>query len=490
MGRSACTGTLLAWLLVASSCSAAGSQQEAVPTTAAAPTTTVPATTAAPTTTLPATATAAPTTTAPAYDMGEDMADMADVDDMAEGMMEAMPEDMAEGMARMMESMPEDMGEMAESMMGGMSGEMTGMMGMMTQSASLPPCTDRPLSVLPVPRDKILGVVPLGHLKPPEHTQPTDHVYFSIPGYLEMAAPSINLYAASDGRVIRVSRTDYDQDGNTWSDWNLTISICDGRDIRYGHVSTVSTTIQQASNASRTGRCDTYGYGSNQYQYCSADVSLDIVAGELLGTIGGLDTTNTQLDMWAYDNDMAPLAFVNSAAQPSDARQAVCPLDWFTENLRQFLYGLRQEVHLGSAFPADVTVRCGKVLNDVPGTAKGLWYSATEVSGTWQDQLALVDDNTRSARQAISVASTVADPGYWIFSKQSAGSVNRDFAQVQTGSGIHCYGSVALESTGLQASSDRFLIEVVSDNSLRIERQTSNCSGSPAFSSPFEYRRS
>ena len=106
------------------------------------------------------------------------------------------------------------------------------------------------------------------------------------------------------------------------------------------------------------------------------------------------------------------------------------------------------------------------------------------------DQLALVDDNTRSARQAISVASTVADPGYWIFNKQSAGSVKRDFAQVQTGSGIHCYGSFALESNGLQASNDRFLIEVVSDNSLRIERQTGNCSGSPAFSSSFEYRRS
>ena len=64
------------------------------------------------------------------------------------------------------------------------------------------------------------------------------------------------------------------------------------------------------------------------------------------------------------------------------------------------------------------------------------------------------------------------------------------FAQVQTESGIHCYGSFALESNGLQASSDRFLIEVVGDDTLRIERQTSNCSGSPAFSSPFEYRRS
>ncbi|MBT3245310.1 MAG: hypothetical protein HN979_09435 [Actinobacteria bacterium] len=66
-------------------------------------------------------------------------------------------------------------------------------------------------------------------------------------------------------------------------------------------------------------------------------MSVDVVAGEVLGTVGGLDTTNTQLDMWAYDNEMAPLAFANSAAQPSDAMQVACSLDWFTEDLSQFL---------------------------------------------------------------------------------------------------------------------------------------------------------
>ena len=407
---------------------------------------------------------------------------------------------MAEAAAGMAETMPDSMaeiaGEMAESMsgatggMGGMMGMMAGMMGMMSPSAGLPTCTDRPLSVLPLPREKILGVVPLGHLNPPEHTQPTDHVYLSIPGYLEGAAPSVDLHSAGDGRLVRVSRMDYDQDGATWSDWNLTIAVCDGREIRYGHVSTVTAEIQQAANASRTGRCDTYGYGESQYQYCSADVSVDVAAGDLVGTAGGLGTPNTALDLWAYDNEMAPLAFINSAAQPSDARQVTCPLDWFSEDLSQFLYGIRHEVHLGASLPADAGVGCGKVLNDVVGTAKGLWYSVTEVEGTWQNQLALVDDNTRTDHQAVSVASTVSDPGYWIFAAGATGTVNRDFAGVQAGQGIHCYSSFTPESSGTQAATDRFLIEVVDDDTLRIERQTGGCGGSPAFSSPYEYRRS
>jgi hypothetical protein len=112
------------------------------------------------------------------------------------------------------------------------------------------------------------------------------------------------------------------------------------------------------------------------------------------------------------------------------------------------------------------------------------------VDRTWQDQLALIDDNTRSDRQTISVASTIADAGYWIFVRQTSGTVNRDFAQVSAGSGIHCYGSFTSESSASQASSDRLLIEVVYDDTLRIERQTGSCSGSPSFSSPFEYRRS
>jgi|GEM_PF-239162 len=78
---------------------------------------------------------------------------------------------MAETAGEMMESMPEaaqDIAEdMADSMPSGMAGMMGMMMGMMSPSAPLPACTDRPLSVLPVPREKILGVVPLGHLNSP-----------------------------------------------------------------------------------------------------------------------------------------------------------------------------------------------------------------------------------------------------------------------------------------------------------------------------------
>ena len=53
------------------------------------------------------------------------------------------------------------------------SSEMSAMMQMVSQSSNLPPCSDRPLTLLPVPGADVLGVVALGLLNPPTHTQQT-----------------------------------------------------------------------------------------------------------------------------------------------------------------------------------------------------------------------------------------------------------------------------------------------------------------------------
>ena len=123
------------------------------------------------------------------------------------------------------------------------------------------------------------------------------------------------------------------------------------------------------------------------------------------------------------------------------------------------------------------------------GAAKGFWYSVTPIEGKWLNHLALVDDNVRSDHQAISVAALVADPGYWIFQKRSTGTVNRDFAQVTAGSGIYCYDTFTADSNGPEGAIDRFLIEVVDDDTLRIEHQGGTCGASQSFSSPYEYSR-
>ncbi|MDP6697824.1 MAG: hypothetical protein QF558_08675, partial [Acidimicrobiales bacterium] len=103
--------------------------------------------------------------------------------------------------------------------------------------------------------------------------------------------------------------------------------------------------------------------------------------------------------------------------------------------------------------------------------------------------LALVDTNTRSDHQAISVAALVANPGYWIFQKASSGTTNLDFAQVTSGSGIHCYDTFTADSNGPAGSQEHFLIEVVDDDTLLIEHGSGNCGGGGSFSSPHTYSR-
>jgi hypothetical protein len=367
-----------------------------------------------------------------------------------------------------------------------------------TTSAPAVPCVERPLTALPIPRESLAATVPLGHIAVPEHTIPTDHVYLVLPGYTEGASPAVALASPGDLTLYRVTRTRYDVVGDTesYSDWGLVFNVCDGRDLRFGHVSTVSNQILEATtNAAEY--CNVYGYDARQFEYCAfelydtwerLDVRVNFEEGDTIGTLGGLTTPNTQLDLWAYDYNLGPMAFINLDRQPSDAQHAVCGFDWFVEDIRLLLYSMRQELN---GRVADAQIGCGKIAQDVPGTAKGIWYTVEEVQGDWMDNLALVDDNTRSDHQLIAVASTLTDASDWIFKKETSGRINLDFAKVEAGSGIYCYHGFTSDSlTNRPASAvNRLLIDVSSSEVLTIELQSGSCTGNDSFSSPTKYQR-
>ena len=370
-----------------------------------------------------------------------------------------------------------------------------------TTSAPAVPCVDRPLTALPVSVENLAATTPLGHISVPEHTIPTDHVYLLIPGYIEQVAPTVALSAPGDLTLYRITRTRYDVVGDTesYSDWGLVFEVCDGRDLRFGHVSTVVDQIVEATTGA-TERCNSYGYESLLFEYCAfelydawegLDVRVVFSEGDPVGTLGGINTPNVQLDLWAYDYNLGPLPFINMARQPSDAQHAACAFDWFVEDIRLLLYSMLQELSQGVSRPADAEVGCGTIAQDIPGTAKGIWYTVQEVEGAWMDNLALIDDNTRSDHQLIAVASTVTDAGDWIFKKESGGRINLDFEAVEAGSGIYCYHGFTPDSqTGKAASEiDHFLVEVTAAEILKIEIQSGSCSGSNSFSSPTEYQR-
>jgi hypothetical protein len=342
------------------------------------------------------------------------------------------------------------------------------------------------LTALPIDRQSIMGVVPLGHLNPPAHTQTTDHVYLLLPGWAEEISPSVNVVAPATGIVVKLASHTSDHTGAAFTDWQLEISVCDGGTIRFGHVSTISDDLLALTEATPTS-CETYGYVGFMTEECMwmDGIAFPLSEGDLIGTAGGLDTPNTALDFWAYDWDSELHFAIDPSAQPESILRSQCALDWFVDDLRTELYSQRME----RGILADEETGCGKVFQDVVGTAKGFWYSVAPIEGKWLNHLALVDDNARSDHQAVSVAALVADPGYWIFQKRSTGTVNRDFAQVTAGSGIHCYNTFTADSNGPQGTTDRFLIEVVDDDTLRIERQGGTCGASLTFSNPYEYSR-
>lgn len=370
-----------------------------------------------------------------------------------------------------------------------------------TTSAPAVSCVERPLTALPVSVENLAATTPLGHISVPEHTIPTDHVYLLIPGYIEQVAPTVALSAPGDLTLYRITRTRYDVVGDTesYSDWGLVFEVCDGRDLRFGHVSTVVDQIVEATTGA-TERCNTYGYDARQFEYCAfelydawegLDVRVVFSEGDPVGTLGGIDTPNVQLDLWAYDYNLGPLPFINMARQPSDAQHAACAFDWFVEDIRLLLYSMLQELSQGVSRPADAEVGCGMIAQDIPGTAKGIWYTVQEVEGAWMDNLALVDDNSRSDHQLIAVASTLTDASDWIFKKENGGRINLDFAKVEAGAGIYCYHGFTSDSqTGGPASEiNRLIIEVSASEILTIELQPGSCSSSHSFSSPTQYQR-
>ena len=300
----------------------------------------------------------------------------------------------------------------------------------------------------------------------------------------------MDIVAPASGSVVKLANFTSDSTGSTFTDWQIEISTCTNGTIRFGHVSTISDDLL-ALTTGPAESCNTYGYTGYMHTSCvwmGQMVDLAVSAGDFLGTAAGLDTPNTQLDFWAYDwgGDLAPA--IDQSAQPESILRARCGLDWFTDDLRTDLYGLTME---SNGIDADEATGCGKIFQDVAGTAKGFWYATVPIDGLWLDHLALVDTNTRSDHQAISIAALVADPGYWFFQKASSGTTNLDFAQVLAGSGIHCYDAFTTDSNGpvQDSGTDHFLIEVVDDDTLRIEHKSGNCGGGEAFTSPHTYSR-
>ncbi len=191
--------------------------------------------------------------------------------------------------------------------------------------ASLP-AGQMTFSVMPVDTTDIGYIMALGHVAPPGHTIPTDHIYFvNVP-------PGTILHAPASGKVLDTFTFD---EGNGQHDNRITIGVTSTASYYFMHV------VLDAGI--KTGN--------------------EITAGQRLGVLGA--TTVSGFDMGAMVKTITQ-PFLDPQLYGQSSLHCDAPIKHFPAEMQRALYAKVRR--LG-------TDKDGKICYDVPGTLSGNWIA-------------------------------------------------------------------------------------------------------------------
>lgn len=282
----------------------------------------------------------------------------------------------------------------------------------------------------PVALEAIRWITPLGNLNPPDHTVPTDHIYFYI------AAPDA-------GESFVTTRTAFFAP----ADGTVTMLL--------GAVGAESKIFVRATS--------TISY---YIDHIIPDVNVSpgtrLAAGQRLGTSGAAYA----VDLGVINTGLTLTGFANPARYPSDTLHADAPLKYYEEPLRSQLYAKVQR--LGSELD-------GRIDLDVPGRLAGNWYVE---NGT--NAVAFAYNTYDPAQVRISIGGILATNGVF-----STGAVEPRPADVSVATGLVRY-TLTRARTGLPLAFDTpsgsMLVQMLTDTRMRAEVFAAN-SRADAFTS-------
>lgn len=291
------------------------------------------------------------------------------------------------------------------------------------------------LTVSPVDPDFIESIAPLGNLNPPGHTFPTDHMYF----YLRRnggATLETGLYAPGGMTVTSASAFEHVNAGIT--DFRITLE-CGAVSLVFSHVTTLAENrFGPTTDLSGWPLVNEYTTGGETYRLYEKPFDLAVLAGDSLGTTGG-NPGQWALDVGAYDASRISGVSANPARwQYSQYVHAVCPLEFYAPGpVADTLWARVDRSGL-----ANDPYPCGRVLQDVPGTAQGCWF-LEGIADTYPEDnhLALAWQNRRPAVASISAGAMIPTlpSGAYDFTPQTTGTLNRDFSGVAPGGTVYGY---------------------------------------------------
>ncbi len=343
-----------------------------------------------------------------------------------------------------------------------------------------PSCPAAPFSISPVADDSYDFITPLGHLNPPDHTLPSDHVYFILKRDQPYPAPArpADVFAPADMRIIGVTESLFRKDGRIVNqDYSIDFYPCAELRGRFGHISEITVDLKRALD-SADKQCQEYGTGGDgtMCKRCTARTDIPVKAGQKIGTAGGKSAA--ALDVWVYDNRLPQPAYANPIRYNGGSRQtppATCFVNYVSEPLRSVMRSRLGGMERGAEGRRTREPLCGEINQDVPGTLAGNWFhnGVQHNPQGWQNEMGFVHNAVDPSVEIVSVGGIIAGPGLWWFVPKHEGAVNREFSEVRPGEAVYCY-----DSTG---NSGRILVRLASDTQLQAEKQDGSCGSLPLF---------
>lgn len=266
-------------------------------------------------------------------------------------------------------------------------------------------------------------------MNPPDHTFPTDHIYFHITRREGADRPDIaTLYSPGELTITRVGASEHIEAGFT--DYNIFLKPCDDVTVMFYHVSSLSEDIFGDTSFSADWTLNSeYTTGGETYRLWSKEYNIKVMAGDVLGTAGG-NPGQWALDLGVYDQRHHPEKVANPDRWSQNRYlHTVCPLSFFEEGpvLDQLWKLVQRDEMEGDSTP------CGSVLQDVPGTAQGCWF-LSGVNETYPEDLhlALVRSNIHPSHAVLSVGNSIPnlDSKTYEFLPRDSGLLNRDFQDI------------------------------------------------------------
>ncbi|HXT69146.1 MAG TPA: hypothetical protein VN700_05305 [Vicinamibacterales bacterium] len=289
----------------------------------------------------------------------------------------------------------------------------------------------------PITTSAIEFVTALGQVNPPDHTLPTDHIYF----YHRLNHPNAPVYdvvAPAGGTVSAILK------GN---DDKIYVSVTSSQTYYLGHV-ILDSSIRQGTQ---------------------------VAAGQRLGVTS---TLSYGLDLGLVNRSVTQ-GFINAARYNDDSLHADAPLKYFDEPLRSTLYGLVTRTGPD---------KDGEINFDRAGRLSGNWFldglpvSSSTTFGSGPMQISFARDARTPANIIVAIGGTLSMTGMF-----GLGAGSPDPADVSAASGLV---ELPLIAQAFGAASGVMLVQFIDANTVRIETFPGATSGTAGFTGAAKiYRR-